>query len=32
MDQLGGDNINHKSDNVKKDRIKAKAAIPVAGA
>ena len=32
MDQLGGNNINHKSDNVKKDRIKAKADIPVAGA
>ena len=32
MDLLGGNNNNHKSDNVKKDRIKAKAAIPAAGA
>ena len=32
MNLLGGNSINHKSDNVKKDRIKAKAAIPAAGA
>ena len=32
MDLLGGNNNNHKSDNVMKDRIKAKAAIPAAGA
>jgi hypothetical protein len=32
MDLLGGNNNNHKSDNVKNDRIKAKAAIPAARA
>ena len=32
MNLLGGNNNNHKSDNVKNDRIKAKAAIPAARA
>jgi hypothetical protein len=32
MNPLGGNNNNHRSDNVKNDRIKAKAAIPAARA